>query len=319
MSEILHRTIKQEIERANHIVLLTDERIDGDTVGSALGMYHVMRAAGKRVEIFSPSAMIESLAFLPGTDAIQRDLAMFDQASIDLLMIFDCADGAHLEKLPIRAKQVPLIVFDHHASNPRYGTINLIEQDAASTADVLWRFIKWAGLPVNKDASQCILTGVITDTDTFSTTNTTTAALTAAHELTRYGANQQQIVRETMMNKSIATLKLWGIALERLHQNKEFGVLTTAITMKDVLETGVDEPDTKALSNFLNAITDVEATLVLKETADGDVKGSLRSIEKNVKEIALRYGGGGHDRAAGFKIPSAHLEEEAGEWKVVRA
>lgn len=318
MSEIIYRQMKKEIDSAKHIALISDERIDGDTIGSTLGMYHVLKAAGKNVQVYSPKPMDPTLAFLPGTDVIQRNLSMFEDTSIDLLMVFDCADGKHLENLPVGAKQLPLIAVDHHASNPRYGTINLVEITAASTADVLWRFVKWAGWRVTREAAQCILTGVITDTNVFSTTNTTTAALEAAHELTRYGANQQQIVRETMMNKSVETLRLWGLALERLHMNSEFGVLTTVITQKDVEDIGIDETETKGLSNFLNAMTDVEATLVLKETPDGHVKGSLRSIEKNVQEIAKRYGGGGHIKAAGFLVENAHLEKKGEEWTLVK-
>jgi phosphoesterase RecJ-like protein len=83
-------------------------------------------------------------------------------------------------------------------------------------------------------------------------------------------------------------------------------------------EIGIDDGETKALSNFLNAMIDTDSTLVLKETAEGDVKGSLRAISKNVREIAEKYGGGGHDLAAGFKITGAYLEEQDGEWKIMR-
>ena len=258
MSEIIYRQMKKEIDSAQNIALLSDERIDGDTIGSTLGMYHVLKEAGKSVQVYSPKPMDSTLAFLPGTDVIQRDIAMLEDSSIDLLMVFDCADGKYLKDLPVGAKQLPLIAVDHHASNPRYGTINLIEVNAASTADVIWRFIKWAGWRVNRDAAQCILTGVITDTNVFSTTNTTTAALEAAHELTRYGANQQQIVRETMMNKSVETLRLWGLALERLHMNSEFGVLTTVITQKDVEEIGVDETETKGLGWISGKVSKID-------------------------------------------------------------
>lgn len=318
MSNILNSQVKKLIEQAEHILLLTDERIDGDTIGSTLGMYHVLTELGKRVEVFSPGEMIQSLEFLSGTEVIQRDKMIFDQDSIDLVMVFDCADGEYFKSdLPKLKPRVPIIVFDHHISNPKYGTYNFIEPDAASTADVVWRFIESTGLPMNKSAAQCILTGICTDTHAFSTSNTTSACLDAAHELSKYGAKIQEIVRETMMNKSLKTLKLWGLAFERLHHNDEFDLVATAILQKDIERLQVEELETKSLANFLNAMVEgTDAILVMRETDDGAVKGSFRSQTRDVAKMAEKYGGGGHKKAAGFKIKNARLIEKNGKWGV---
>ncbi len=318
MSRLISRQIKQMIAEAERILLLTDARIDGDTIGSTLGMYHLLKAQGKDVSVYSPRPMISSLAFVPGTEVIERGLEALATISPDLCLIFDSSDGEFLGELPEHIRRVPLVVFDHHASNPRYGTVHLIDAEAPSTADVVYRFVKEAGYPLNREASQAILTGILTDTNVLSTPNTTQKTLIATEDLIAHGADMQEIIRETMMNKTEKTFKLWGIALSRLHLNSEFGTVTTVILQKDMEEIGIEEGETKALSNFLNAMIDTDSTLVLKETPEGDVKGSLRSISKNVREIAEKYGGGGHDLAAGFKIPGAYLEEQGGEWKIVR-
>ncbi|MFH1767486.1 MAG: DHH family phosphoesterase, partial [Patescibacteria group bacterium] len=293
---------------------------DGDTIGSTLGMFHVLQEMGKYVEVFSPKEMLSILEFIPGTEVIQRDPSIFDQASIDLVIIFDCSDGEYFKGyLPKLKPSIPIIVFDHHISNPGYGTLNFIEPNAASTADVVWRFIKDLKLPMNKHAAQAILTGITTDTNTFSTSNTTAACLEAAHELARYGAKIQEIVRETMMNKSLSTLKLWGLAFERLHQNERFSAVTTAITENDIADLAVDEMETKALSNFLNAMVEgTDVVLVLRETDDGGVKASFRSQSRDVAAQAEEFGGGGHVRAAGFKITEARLVEKEGIWQIVK-
>ncbi len=320
MSKLLEKQAMDLIGKAEHILLLTDERIDGDTIGSTLGMYHVLKEMGKYVEVFSPGELPASLKFIPGTEVIQRDPGIFEASSIDLVIVFDCSDGEYFkEHLPKLAPRIPLIVFDHHATNPRYGTINFIEAEAAATADVVWRFIKNQNLPVSKEAAQAILTGIMTDTEGFLTNNTTAACLSAAHELISYGAKISEIIRETMMNKSVATLRLWGLAFERLHHNSRFDALTTAITMQDVFDLGVDEMETKALSNFLNAMVEgTDVVLVLREVEDGAVKGSFRSLTRDVAAQAEAFGGGGHIRAAGFKVLDAYLEEREGEWKIVK-
>jgi len=318
MLTIEQKQVKEMIEQAQHILLLTDERIDGDTIGSTLGMYHALKEMGKEVEVYSPHPNIKTLEFLPGTEIIQRDPCVFESASIDLIIVFDCSDGEYFKKdLCLQKHPAPLVVFDHHVSNPAYGNINIIEPDAASTADMVWRFVKATGLPMNKDAAQCILTGICTDTHVFVTSNTTAACFDAAHELSKYGAKLQEIVQQTMMNKSLATLKLWGLAFERLFHHEGLDAAATVITMKDIEDLEVDETDTKSLINFLNSMLDgTDVVLVLKETPEGDVKGSLRSRRRNVKEVAEKLGGGGHIKAAGFKIPQARLEEKDGQWFV---
>ena len=318
MSQVLYRQIRQLIDAADHVLLLTDERIDGDTLGSTLGMAHVLEAMEKRVSVYSPKELPTMFAFMPGQEKILRDSSVFLDDSIDLVMIFDCSDGAYIserDKVPSMKHRVPLVVVDHHRTNPRYGTVNMIEEDAASTADVVWRFVQAQDLPMTREAAQCILTGICHDTNAFSTSTTTAACMDAAHELSRYGARLQEIVRETMMNKSVETLRLWGLAFERLHDNPEFDAVCTALTQKDLKALNVTTADTKHMINFLNAmLDDVDVILVLKETDDGAVKGSLRAHRRDVAKMAAKFGGGGHRRAAGFKIENARLVEKDGAW-----
>ena len=330
MTNLLYQNIQEHIARAGHILLLTDERIDGDTMGSTMGLYHVLKdltphtpplAGGKRrVEVFSPKPLPEMFKFIPGVEVIRRDAEVFLQDSIDLVIISDCSDGEYIKNfLPTMPHKVPLIVFDHHASNPLYGTINLVEPTAASTADVVWRFIKAAGYQVSREAAQCFLTGVYTDTDVFTTANTTIAALEASAELVKLGADPKTIVRCHMMNRSVNALRLWGLVFGRLFYDPEFDAIATAITRKDLEAFGATDDDLKSISNFLNEMLEEkhEVVLVYYEKEDGSVKGSLRSRSRDVAKIAEeKYGGGGHKLAAGFKIPNAHLVEQPDRWVV---
>jgi len=308
---ITHKKIREMIDEAKHILLLTDERIDGDTIGSTLGMYHVLKEMGKHVEVYSPKPMDSTLAFLPGTEVIQRHDKVFEQESIDLMIIFDCSDGVYIqEKLKLMPRHAPLISIDHHATNPMYAQVNLVEPNASAAADVVWRLVKNTKMPINKDAAQCILAGITTDTSAFSTSNTTAESFEAAHELSRYGGNLQDIIRETMMNKSVSALKLWGLAFERLHFHPEFKAITTVIRQKDLKEIGATSEDLNSLSNFLNEMVEgYDMIMVLKETEDGSVKASMRSLSGKAADLAMTFGGGGHKKAAGFKIPHALLVE----------
>jgi phosphoesterase RecJ-like protein len=319
MNSIVYKQIDEQIRKAQRVLLLTDERIDGDTIGATLGMYHVLMAMDKKVTVFSPRDIPKTFSFLSGINKVVYDESIFKDSDFDLVMIFDCADGAYIKNLlPKLKRKTPLVVFDHHITNPKYGFINLIESDTASASGVVWKFVKAMNYPVSRDAAQCILTGICTDTDMFLTTSTNAACLDAAHELSRHGARLQEIVRETMMKKSIPALKLWGLAFERLHHNDEFNAIATAITVKDMQDLGARQEDLSGLINFINSMIDgADTVLVYYEKDDGSVKGSLRSHTVNVAELAQKYDGGGHIRAAGFSIQNAHLEEKDGKWFVV--
>jgi phosphoesterase RecJ-like protein len=319
MSQLLYKKILEKITLTQRILLVTDDKIDGDTIGSTLGMAYILRDLGKDVRIFSPKPLLESLEFLPGKDGICRNIEDLKDFDVELVMIFDASEGLHLwpilDELNTR---VPIVVFDHHAFNPNYGDFNIVEVEASSTGDVVWRFVKWAGFEVSREAAQCFLTAICTDTNVFHTSNTTTACLQAAHELTVLGAKLQIIVKETMLNRSPQILKLWGRAFERLHLNQEFEALTTVILKEDLLEFGVDDVQASELSEFLNAmVIDFESVVVLRE-ADGGVKGSLRSHSRDVKKVAERYGGGGHRLASGFFVKESFLVEKDGQWRIER-
>ncbi len=323
MSLPIYQKIDDLIRQARHILLLTDERIDGDTMGSTMGLYHTLKELGKKVEVFSPKPLPQTFAYLPSVEVVRRDAEVFDQESIDLLIICDCSDGVYIKNfLPRMKHKVPLVSFDHHATNPRYGTINVVEEKAASSADVVWRFAKAMGYPVDANAAQCFLTGILTDTVVFSTPNTTVDAIGASAELVKLGASLPTIVKHNMMNASVAALKLWGIAFARLFPDQTFGGIATALTEKDIAETGANEDDASVISGLLHAMLEPhhEVVVVYRETKDGAVKGSTRSRGKNVAEIAERlFGGGGHKLAAGFKIPNARLSPHPdGTWGITK-
>jgi phosphoesterase RecJ-like protein len=319
MANILYKQIDDTLRGAARILLCTDIRIDGDTIGSTLGMMHILEMQKKEcIDVYSSEALPASLEFVPGISRIIRDShALRDK--YDAICIFDSSDGLAMSRIPAHiVKDTPVIVFDHHNTNPRYGTINLIETEAASTGDVVYRFLKEMKYGMTKEAAQCLLTAICTDTNAFYTSNTTHACIEAAHELMSYGAKMQSIILHTMKRHSPELLRLWGLALERLHTNKEHDILTTAITQKDLAEYGVDDVQASLLSEFIHAlVANEDSIMVLRETSDGCVKGSLRSNGRDISLIAKKYGGGGHKMASGLKVEHAHLEEKNGEWLIV--
>ena len=315
-TDLNNKKIFESINGASRVLLLTDERIDGDTTGSTLAMFHYLTSIGKEVVVFSPKAWASEYHFLPGRECVQFDVAVLGQPA-DLMMIFDCADGAYLKNIVLPEK--PLVVFDHHATNPHYGTINQIIVDASSTGEVVWRFFKANKISINKEMATCLLTAICTDTTLFTNPSTNQVCMEAAAELGLAGAKVQEVIKAVYMNKSVELLKTWGIVLERLQELPE-GVVVSYLLAKDKAVTGVAEVDTSAISNFLiGMVASARVIAILSEKDDGSVKASLRTLDGDVAAIAQRFGGGGHVKAAGFSINNARLAETPYGWRVERS
>jgi phosphoesterase RecJ-like protein len=159
---------------------------------------------------------------------------------------------------------------------------------------------------VDRRTATCLLTGLITDTGSFSNLATTASAVDVAAKLLAKGANLPQISKQALQYRPYNSLKLWGRALERLHEDPTTGMIVTAVTLQDIHECNADEEAVSGISNFLNGLDQAaeKIIMVLAQSQPGVIKGSLRTTHPllDVTEFAKLYGGGGHKKAAGFSL-----------------
>lgn len=288
---------------AKRILLISDGKPDGDSIGSTTGMYNWLKSIGKETNIFSIESIPSSLRFLDGVDQISSDPIIFKQP-YDLVLTFDASDPVRsgiTAYLPTTPKGFTLAVFDHHTTNPRYGDLNVIDISACSTCEIVYRFFKVNKITINPRSATSLLTGIFTDTSSFSNSGTTQIGIEASSELLKSGARFNEILRHLFRNRSIEALKLWGKALERLYHNKTWNIVTTFFTLEDIKHIPNGAELVEGLSNFLNAICgEADTMLVLRELPDQKIKGSLRSVSRDISKLAQQFGGGGHKKAAGF-------------------
>lgn len=292
------------IQKANRILLIADGKPDGDSIGTTLAFYHWLRREGKETTVFCSAAIPKNLQFLDLVHEFRRDPEIFNTA-YDLIITFDAGSLRHcgvdllVPKLP---KGYTLAVFDHHATNDRFGHINAVFIDACATAEVVYRFFEEHRIAIDDRMATALLTGLIYDTSSFSNSGTTSKGVEAAGHLFSCGARQTDVLRYLVQNKSVDSLKLWGLALSRLHYNEELDVVSTYFLAED-LPTKASEEAVEGISNFLNASCGhADTMLVLRETTDGKIKGSLRSIKRDISKVAQLVGGGGHKKASGFMV-----------------
>ncbi len=163
-----------------------------------------------------------------------------------------------------------------------------------------------------------LLTGIYFDTGGFRHSNTSDEVLSIASELLKRGARLQKITENTDNTRSFSLFKLWGVALERLRLNKKYGISVSVITVDDINKAGATEEEVSGLVNLLNSAPESEVAMLLCESFDAKIKGSLRteSDKIDVSRIAKLFGGGGHKKAAGFTI-DGRIKIVGNHWTVV--
>ena len=171
-----------------------------------------------------------------------------------------------------------------------------------------------------KNIADCILTGILTDTGNFLYSATSQKSINIASEMLLYGARFPRIVKNTLYNKSLPAMKVWGLALNNLKINKKYNFAFSVLTLAEIEKFSSDESEDvfDSISGFLSNLYGVKGVLFLREEKGGKLKGSLRSAHPkvDVSKLASRLGGGGHAKASGFVL-KGKIEKEGNNWVVI--
>jgi phosphoesterase RecJ-like protein len=293
------------IAGAQSVALACHVNPDGDALGSMLGLFHVLRHTGTQVIASFPPPFVVAPHYreLPGLDLLTKPDDF--PAGPDVMVTFDCGSLGRLGALEPAARAArELVVLDHHVSNTRYGTVNVIDADAAASGVLVRRLVRELGLPLNDEAAVALYAALVCDTGRFQYDTTSPRVFDLARELVEFDVPVSRLSRQLFEEHRFAYLQLLAEALASAELDVERRFVWTAVT-QDMLERhDVSLEEIEGLIDILRRTTEAEVTCVLKEEANRSVRVSLRSLgEVDVREIAAEHGGGGHRFAAGFESP----------------
>lgn len=308
------------IKKSINILLVSHIKPDSDTIGSALALQTSLKKIGKNVSCFCNDNIPARYSFLPGAKNIKSPNEILKGINgYDLIITLDCAviKLAGISNLPL-SHGIPIINVDHHQDSSFYGNINIVKPNTSSTAEIIYEILEKLKLPINKNVATCLLTGIFGDTDSFKNPNTTDKTLIVTSKLLNYGVNLGNIAKFTMHDKSLSVLKLWGEVLSRIKRHEKLNIISTVATLEDLKKNHTLHEDLEGIATFLNCIPDAQASLVLTER-EGEIKGSLRTLKKDVdiSKLAHVLGGGGHKKAAGFTVPGKIVKNSSGKWEII--
>ncbi len=292
-------TLKTLIREAQRLLLICHVTPDGDAIGSLLGLGWALRKAGKQVTLACPDTAPQELLFLPGADEVGPARPAEAQQA-EVIVVLDSSDRERLSEQYVEAtfQAKPVVVIDHHITNVLFGDVNWVEPKAAATAQMCAELVREMGLPLDEEVALCLLTGIVTDTRCFRTSNTTAEVLQAATQLIEAGANLADVTEQVFRDNSLPRICLWAQALGGVQIKDR--VIWTEISREMQKSCGANGRDTAGLANFLDATRDTDVSIVLVDK-NGKVEASMRAQRGvDISGVAFGLGGGGHPQAAGF-------------------
>lgn len=304
--------LKNLIDEANTIGVVSHVNPDGDNLGSSLGFARALRNYGKDTEVVGHDTIDNYLKFLPDLEFYENNY----KDSYDLLLILDASEIDRIgdaQSVAVNSKKTAVI--DHHLGGKITSDLNIIHPEAPATCQLIYEIIQRIGMPLDEKTANLLFTGIVTDTGRFMYYDTNRETFEVAGKLLDAGADKENIYSALYQNKPIDVLKFET----DLIANAEFmGDRVFALASIDkVDEYGVQMGDSEHIVNILRDLEGISISMLVKEYGNGEYKVSMRSKGIDISKTARENGGGGHANASGFSIFDDSLESAAAKARVI--
>jgi phosphoesterase RecJ-like protein len=294
------KSIKHAIKKAKTALIVSHVDPDGDSIGSMIALGMVLEKMGIEVNLYSQDGVPRAYRFLPGIQQVKNKLT--PNRRYDLLIAVDSSDIRRLgDKIVARDIAKAIVNIDHHVDNTKYGDINCV-QKCSSTAELVYEIIKFLRIKIDLEVAENLYVALITDTGNYRYENTTAETFIMAQDMLKAGVDTHALTTKIYDNKSVAGIRVQAKALTTLEISPDRKVAWAVVTQKMMESVGAKGEDLIGLVDQIRSVEGIEVAVLFREE-NGKVKVNLRSKEKvSVSEIAKKFGGGGHLKAAGTTI-----------------
>lgn len=296
---------REFIESAQSIVISGHTNPDGDCLGSALALYHIInkKYPQKEVQVVTAddSPIPRTLNFLPGSESI-----IYASEYSGYPDLFISVDTPKLERLKnsqaVFERATLTIAFDHHPDFEDFAHTNFGDASKSSCSVAIFLFAKALGLEPWKEMATCVYVGLVTDTGRFQYQNTNYEGLMVAAESVQAGADPANIALEVYQSCSLEYLHLESLVSARIQTLANGHIVYSYVRDEDFNKTGAKKSESDGLIDTLRRIKGADICLLLRDNhTKSQVRGNLRSKTNfDVARVARQMGGGGHRVAAGF-------------------
>src|SRR5438046_1863708 len=296
------------------VVLTTHVNADGDGVGSEVALWHLLTARGLRATIANPTPIPERFHFLLPEGADHSDRAAREIAEADVVVVLDISEVSRLGDLARAITQSQAVAcIDHHVSvGSLPGGPRLVAPEAAATAELVFDFASALQWPLCPEAARALYVGILTDTGGFRFANTTPRVLRVAGALLEQGVDPESIYESVYASAPEGRVRLTAEVLATLVVEPERGLAWVTVPPDALQRHRATADDLDGIVEYPRSIAGVRLALLFRQLANGKVKVSFRSLgDVDVAELAHRFGGGGHRKAAGASLEGSLAEAQA--------
>lgn len=290
---------KEQLNEASSIALISHLDPDGDNLGSLTALSKSLLNLGKKVYPIEFDKIPENLKFLPNLDLLSDKIDI----NIDMIICLDCANYKRLGQIDeLFNKAKYRINIDHHQSNEFYGDVNIVKKGYSSTCELVFDLINEINLPIDKEISMSLLTGISTDTGRFLYSATTADTLAKASRLVENGADMMKINELIYQSKKFEAQLLENEILSKTQIYNDY--VAFGFVMTDQLNKyNVEISDIDSVINTFRDTDKIKISVLIKQQTENEYKVSFRSKGNiDVGLIAKNLGGGGHKNAAATRI-----------------
>ena len=316
-SELLEKysEVASLIEGSYRFLILSHLRPDGDATGSALGLARSLRIAGKVADIALCDPIPERFRFLIDDDVIITADQL--RGDYDLIIVLDSGDLSRTGfEEALEGISALVVNLDHHASNTLFADINLLDEEASSTCEMITILLSRADLPLTSEVAEPLYLGLATDSRFFQNENLRPAAHLAAAQLLCTGLSTRRLLAHLNGSRSPAELRVLGLGLMKMKRELDGRLSSMILTREDLsaCEATIEQVWSCGIFNQIVSVQGAVVGLGVVEGPDGKSYCEFRSRSGfDVKEVAVAMGGGGHLAASGGNrvAPVQDVAEEA--------
>ncbi|HWA52060.1 MAG TPA: DHH family phosphoesterase [Patescibacteria group bacterium] len=306
--------ILEEIKKAKKILVNLHRGPDPDSYACAFALYYFLISQNKDVTIVltNTSELSNQLKKFDDSDKVKLvDYSKIDFSKYDLFISPDSGSLQQIVDNPeIKVLDIKIIVIDHHASNDKFGKINLIDSSAVSCSQIIYLIFKDWDFFIDSKMASLLMFGIIADSGVFAFSNDS-KVMKIAGELMELGANKEKIINDFFRTKPFSLIKSFGEFLSRMEFDKEHKFVWTAISYEDYLKLKIPPKAASVFATDYASIVDgSDFGLIMCEDEKNKLKISFRSRSNiDVSKLAEQLNGGGHKKAAGGQIEGMKFEE----------
>ncbi|MDD3840520.1 MAG: bifunctional oligoribonuclease/PAP phosphatase NrnA [Clostridia bacterium] len=292
-----------EIKNANNIAMACHIMPDGDSLGSLLALSRALCLLNIKNTMYIDYNIPDKFGFLYGINEI-KPYSANNKSDYDIFIALDCGDKERLGRCQSLIESSDCTInIDHHASNTMFGDYNYVDKHAAATGEIIFNILTHLDIDIDTNIAECLYTAIATDTGNFSYSNTTSDTHIIAGKLLEYDIDVDYITLQLFRKKNKKDIVLLKKVLDTLEYYSDDKIASIELKKDMITGQDYDSCETQGIIGMVRDIEGVEIAVFFKQVNENEIKVGLRSKNKyNVKDIAVQFNGGGHDKAAGFTL-----------------